>query len=152
MDGLQQLLIKGGTAKIPPEARLKGLEKLTKIRRPDHLRWRICDPLLISWSSQRPYFWPTVKTLIRVSLVAQWVRIHLPTKGTRVRFLVKEDSTWCRATKLACLVARNYCACALGSVSCNYSAFVPPLLKPACLEPVLYNKTSCCNERPTYSN
>ena len=43
-DGFQQLLIKGGTAKTPPEARLKGLEKLTKIRRPDHLRWRVCSP------------------------------------------------------------------------------------------------------------
>ena len=27
------------------------------------------------------------------SLVVQWLRIHLPTHGTRVRTLVQEDST-----------------------------------------------------------
>ena len=32
-------------------------------------------------------------------LVAQWLRIHLPTQGTRVRALVREDPTCCRATK-----------------------------------------------------
>ena len=34
----EQLLIKGGAARKPPEARLKGPEKLIKIRKPDHLR------------------------------------------------------------------------------------------------------------------
>ena len=33
------------------------------------------------------------------SLVAQWLRIHLPMQGTRVRSLVREDPTYCRATK-----------------------------------------------------
>ena len=36
---IQQLLIKGGPAKKPPEARLKGPERFIKIRRPDLLRW-----------------------------------------------------------------------------------------------------------------
>ena len=40
----------------------------------------------------------------RSSLVAQWIRIHLPMQGTQVRSLVWEDSTCHRATKsLRCL-------------------------------------------------
>ena len=35
----------------------------------------------------------------RASLVAQWLRIHLPMQGTRVRTLVREDPTFRRATK-----------------------------------------------------
>ncbi|KAJ8776288.1 hypothetical protein J1605_015586 [Eschrichtius robustus] len=33
------------------------------------------------------------------SLMAQWLRIRLPMQGTRVRALVREDPTCCRATK-----------------------------------------------------
>ena len=33
------------------------------------------------------------------SLVAQWLRIRLPMQGTRVRALLREDPTCCRATK-----------------------------------------------------
>ena len=33
------------------------------------------------------------------SLVAQWLIIHLPTQGTQVRALVREDPTCRRATK-----------------------------------------------------
>ena len=39
------------------------------------------------------------------SLVAQWLRIHLPMQGTRVLALVREDPTCRRATKA---VHRNY--------------------------------------------
>ena len=35
----------------------------------------------------------------RTSLGAQWLRIHLPTKGTWVRALVREDPTCRGATK-----------------------------------------------------
>ena len=35
----------------------------------------------------------------RASLVAQWLRICLPMQGTRVRALVREDPTCCRATR-----------------------------------------------------
>ena len=35
----------------------------------------------------------------RASLVAQWLRIHLPMQGTWVRALVWEDPTCHRATK-----------------------------------------------------
>ena len=36
---------------------------------------------------------------VGTSLVAQWLRIHLPMKGMRVRSLVWEESTCLRATK-----------------------------------------------------
>ena len=35
----------------------------------------------------------------RTSLVSQWLRIHLPMKGTRVQALVREDPTCRRTTK-----------------------------------------------------
>ena len=38
----------------------------------------------------------------RASLVAQWLRIHLPMQGTRVRALVREDPTCRGATKPVC--------------------------------------------------
>ena len=43
-----------------------------------------------------------IKELNGVSLVAQWLRIHLPMQGTRVRALVQEDPTCHRATKPVC--------------------------------------------------
>ena len=73
----------------------------------------------------------------RASLVVQWLRIHLPMQGTRVRALVREDPTCRRATKPVC---HNYWACALEPVSHSYWAHVPQLLKPLCLEPVLHNE------------
>ena len=36
---------------------------------------------------------------MRASLVAQWLRIHLPMQGTHVRALVQEDPTRRGATK-----------------------------------------------------
>ena len=43
-----------------------------------------------------------IKTIGWTSLVAQWLRIHLPMQGTRVRALVQEDPTCCGATKPVC--------------------------------------------------
>ena len=43
------------------------------------------------------YFKKNMK--VGASLVAQWLRIHLPMQGTRVRALVWEDPTSCGATK-----------------------------------------------------
>ena len=83
------------------------------------------------------------------SLVAQWLRICLPMQGTRVRSLVREDTTCRRATKPMC---HNYWACALEPMSHNYWAHVPQLLKPMCLEPVLHNKRSHRNEKPAHRN
>ena len=71
------------------------------------------------------------------SLVAQWLRIHLPTQGTWVRALVREDPTCHGATKPA-----NH----------NYWAREPQLLKPARLEPVLRNKRSHHDEKPAHRN
>ena len=42
---------------------------------------------------------PPKRTSSWASLVAQWLRIHLPMKGTRVRALVREDPTCRGATK-----------------------------------------------------
>ena len=81
--------------------------------------------------------------------MAQWLRIHLPIQGTRVRARVWEDPTCCRATKP---VHHNYWACALEPTSHNYWACKPQLLKPACLEPVLRHKGSHCNEKPAHRN
>ena len=52
----------------------------------------------------------------------------------------------------ACSTCNNYWACALEPVSHSYWAHVPQLLKPVCLEPMLCNKRSHCNEKPTHCN
>ena len=41
----------------------------------------------------------SIKVVSGASLVAQWLRIHLPMQGTRVRALVWEDPTCHGATK-----------------------------------------------------
>ena len=81
--------------------------------------------------------------------MAQWLRIHLPMQGTWVRALVQEDPTCRGATKPVC---HNCRACALEPASHNYLAHVPQLLKPARLGPVLHNKRSHRNEKPTHRN
>ena len=58
-----------------------------------------------------------IKTLFLGLLVAQWLRIHLPIQGTRVRALAREDPT-CRGA--AKPVHHNYRACALEPASHNY--------------------------------
>ena len=50
--------------------------------------------LVVMWG-----FFIVVKTSTRASLVAQWLRIHLPMQGTRVRALVWEDPTCRGSTK-----------------------------------------------------
>ena len=81
--------------------------------------------------------------------MAEWLRIRLPTQGTRVQSLVQEDPTCHRATKSVC---HNYWACALEPVSHNYWAHMLQLWKPACLEPVLLNKRSHHNKKPEHHN
>ena len=60
---------------------------------------------------------PNEKEFPGISLVAQWLGISPPTKGTWVRALVQEDPTCRIATKPVC---HNYWACALEPVSHNY--------------------------------
>ena len=63
------------------------------------------------------------------SLVAQWLRIHLPMQGTRVWSLGREDPTCHGATKP---VHHNYWSPhALEPVRSNYWAHMLQLLKPA---------------------
>ena len=64
--------------------------------------------------------------------------------GDRVRALGQEDPTCRGATKP---VHDNYWAWALDTGSHNYWAPVPQLLKPAGLEPMLWNKRSHHNEK-----
>ena len=90
-----------------------------------------------------------IKKQFRVSLVAQWLRIHLPMQETRVWALVREDPTCCRAAKL---VRHNYWACVLEPASHNYWVHVPQLLKPMRLEPMLCNKRSHRNAKATHCN
>ena len=64
-----------------------------------------------------PWWHSGYESACRASLVAQWLRIHLPMQGKRVRALVQEDTTCHGATKP---VRRNYWACALEPMSHNY--------------------------------
>ena len=70
-------------------------------------------------------------------LVAQGLRIFLPMQGKRVWAVVQDDPTCCGATKP---VSHNYWVCA------------PQLLRPTCLKPMLHNKGSHRNEKPTHPN
>ena len=79
----------------------------------------------------------------------QWLGIHLPMQGTQIWSLVWEDPTCRRAAKP---VHHNNWACYLEPTSHNYWASMLQLLKPALLEPVLHNKRSHCNEKPTHRN
>ena len=89
-------------------------------------------------------------TTIGTSLVAQWLRIRLPMQGTQVQSLVREDTTCHGTTKP---MRHNYWGPhTLDPTHHNYWARVLQLLKSACLEPVLRNKRSHQNEKPTYHN
>ena len=73
------------------------------------------------------FFWRTltgsehtkreIKKENRASLVAQWLRIHLPMQGAWVQALAREDPTCRRATKP---MRHNYRACALEPTCHNY--------------------------------
>ena len=72
--------------------------------------------------------WSLLKIwLVGASLVAQWLRIHLPMQGTWIWSLVQEDPTCHGATKP---VHHNYWAWALEPSSHNYWAHAPQLPKP----------------------
>ena len=59
------------------------------------------------------------KRKLQASLVAQWLRIHLPTQETQVRSPVQEDPIYHGATNP---MFQNYWACAPEPRSCNYWA------------------------------
>ena len=82
------------------------------------------------------------KTLLRTSLVVQWIRICLPMQGTWVRSLVWEDPTCFGATMPVHLYYQ-----APEPENCNYWAQVLQLLKASCPGPVLSNKRSHCSSK-----
>ena len=106
-----------------------------------------------SWLRYSPsrYFWKIFfkNSVYGTSLGAQWFRICLPMQRTLVWSLVQGDPTCRGATKPMC---HNYWACTPEPASHNYWARVPQLLQPARLEPMLCNKRSHCNEKPTHRN
>ena len=73
----------------------------------------------------------------RASLVVLQIRVHLPTQGTWVPSLAREQSTWHRATKP---MYHDYWTHAPEPTDRSYRVCVPQLLKTACLEPVLCNR------------
>ena len=109
------------------------------------------SPLSPCFKWSKVHYTPASLKICRTgtSLVAQWLSIHLPMQGARVRSLVWEDPTCREATKP---VRHNYWACTLELASHNYWACVPQLLKPMLLEPVLHNKRSHRNEKPLHRN
>ena len=83
-------------------------------------------------TSQWQWLWEVKPILFKyqgTSLVAQWLGVCLPVRGTRVWSLVREDPTCCGAAKP---VHHNYWACALEPASYNYWAHTLQLLKSAC--------------------
>ena len=76
------------------------------------------------------------------SLVAQWLRVHLPVQGTWIWSLVQEDSTRHGPTKS---MGHNYRACTLEPLSRNYWS-------PYALEPVCCNRRSPCSEKLIHCN
>ena len=75
-----------------------------------------------------------IKKLLKgTSLVVQWLRIHLPVRGTWIPSLIWEDPPCRGATKPVC---HNYQACALERGSRSHDSCTPSL------EPVLCSKRS----------
>ena len=62
-----------------------------------HRLKQLNDVIRLKKKHQKPTVW--------ASLVAQWLRVCLPVRGTRVRALVWEDPTCCRAARP---VSHNY--------------------------------------------
>ena len=115
-------------------------------------------PWLIFWDTTLAtrclvLFFPRTKNSFKkslgASLVAQWLGVRLPMRGTRVRAPVWEDPTCRRATGP---MRHNYWTCTIEPASHNYWARMLQLLKPACLDPVLHNKRSHPSERPAHRN
>ena len=140
---------------------MKTIQQLMCLRILDFCLFHVCNLFCcipLRQNATEPHseiFWLAIvarlrfETKGRTSLVAQWLRIRLPMQGTRVQSLVQEDPTCRGATKP---VHHSYRACTLEPASHSYGARMPQLLKPARLDPVLCNKRSHCNEKPTHHN
>ena len=106
-----------------------------------------CGALALGKPRWRFYRWHFSRLKVWTSLLAQWLRICLQMRGTRVWVLVREEPTCLRATKP---VRHNYWAWALGPTCHNYWASVLQVLKPTRLEPLLHNKWIYRNEKPAH--
>ena len=88
---------------------------------------------------------PSLISLNRTSLVAQWIRIRLPMQATQI---------WSRSGKIPHATTKPKCqddrACALEPASHNYHTNVLQLLSPLCLEPVVCNKRSRWRKNPLH--
>ena len=91
--------------------------------------WLVCKWCWCCWSRDH-----SLRSAVRASLVAQWLRIRLPRQGTRVRALVREDPTCRGATKP---MRHTYRACALEPMRHNYWACVPRTRAPQQEKPPL---------------
>ena len=104
-----------------------GLHNLPLLEGPQHfeclkstrLTFEACrgSQLQVLTASKKETMAQVSKVYVGTSLVAQWLRIHLPMQGTRVQALVREDPTCRGKTKPVC---HNYWACALAPACCNY--------------------------------
>ena len=84
------------------------------------------------------------KTQIGTSLVVQWLRTHLPMQGHMF-----EPWSW----KIPHAAEQlSPCATTTEPVHHTYRGCAPQLPKPVCLEPMLRNKRSHRNEKPTQGN
>ena len=135
------------------QLKVLGLEPTTSwsklSKRPPGLRLVILGFWWKLFSRKISCYFFNYKSTCWASLVAQWLRIHLPMQGTRVQALVWEDPTCRRATKPT---RHNYRACALEPASHNCWVRVLQLLKPMHIEPLLRNKRSHRNEKPAHRN
>ena len=102
-------------------------------------QWRHIASLNIAWALQRPTN-ATNQDYLWTSPFGQWMQMHLSMQGTRIWFLVWEDSTCYRATKPE---YHSYRACTVEPTSHNS-------WDPRALEPVLCNKRNHCNEKPAH--
>ena len=98
----------GQILKQKSEVLLDQGEQMLSIQTTDGCPAQVDEEIILNetWSSEvRPEGPHSKKAAGGASLVAQWLRISLPMRGTQVRALVWEDPTCCGATRP---VSHNY--------------------------------------------
>ena len=106
----------------------------TSKKSPDQMAFQISTPF------------SRLNNYLRISLVAQWWRIHEPMQGASVQSLIQEDPTCHRAAKPVC---HNHWAYALEPQLLSPHATTTKTHGP---EPMLCNRRSHHLEKPTYCN
>ena len=112
------------------------------------MKWKANRNICNTNESLRTNSYKIQRTL--TSQVVQWMGIRLPTQGTQVQSLIREDSTGLVATKPVC---PSYCSlCALGPRSHNCWACVLKLLKlvhPRARRPQILSPCAAATEART---